>query len=240
MATRPNDVGAPSVIETARLRLEPWSDAHFEQFARVHARPGRDPLHPRSAPRPGERDRAARALARRVELYGFGKRAIIEAATSSWLGFVELSLVGPGRARVTTTSSSATSCAPTAGGRASPPSCDGEPRRGLRTLRPRRADRTLPGRERRLRAGAGQGRLPAASPLRARRRHRRRHLSPPACLLGRRPRAIGRASSATAGPPPARSTVRRGSTVAVFERVNDDDASSTTSFCWPGGRDGSA
>ena len=33
MATRPNDVGAPSVIETARLRLEPWSDAHFEQFA---------------------------------------------------------------------------------------------------------------------------------------------------------------------------------------------------------------
>ena len=31
------------------------------------------------------------------ELYGFGKRAIIEADTSRWLGFVELSLVGPGK-----------------------------------------------------------------------------------------------------------------------------------------------
>jgi RimJ/RimL family protein N-acetyltransferase len=31
------------------------------------------------------------------ELHGFGKRGIVEAATGDWLGFVELSRVGPGK-----------------------------------------------------------------------------------------------------------------------------------------------
>jgi len=31
------------------------------------------------------------------ETYGFGKRAIIETGSDRWLGFVELSLVGPGK-----------------------------------------------------------------------------------------------------------------------------------------------
>ena len=31
------------------------------------------------------------------QLHGFGKRAVLEALTGDWLGFVELSLVGPGK-----------------------------------------------------------------------------------------------------------------------------------------------
>ena len=46
-------------------------------------------------------------------MFGFGKRALIETETGAWLGFVELSQVGPGRAHATTTSSSATSSSPT-------------------------------------------------------------------------------------------------------------------------------
>ncbi len=34
MATRQTDVGVRSVIETPRLRLEPWDDSHFDRFAR--------------------------------------------------------------------------------------------------------------------------------------------------------------------------------------------------------------
>ena len=97
MATRPQDVGTPSVIETARLRLEPWSDAHFERFAVFMRDPAviryirAQPLDRASAIEQHEHSLAE------WELYGFGKRAIIEADTSRWLGFVELSLVGPGK-----------------------------------------------------------------------------------------------------------------------------------------------
>ncbi len=56
------------------------------------------------------------------ELYGFGKRAIIEAGhILAGSDSSSCRSSGPARARATTTSRSATSCAPTAGGRASPP-----------------------------------------------------------------------------------------------------------------------
>ena len=86
-----------TTLETARLRLEPWDDAHFERFAAFMRDPDviryirREPL-----------DRAARSSSTSARsssgtLYGFGKRAIVERATDRWLGFVELSLVGPGK-----------------------------------------------------------------------------------------------------------------------------------------------
>ena len=69
----------------------------FRALRAVHARPGRDPLHPRGAhDRASAIEQLEHSLAE-WELYGFGKRAIIEAETDRWLGFVELSLVGPGK-----------------------------------------------------------------------------------------------------------------------------------------------
>jgi len=97
MATSQTDVGVRSVIETARLRLEPWDDAHFEHFARFMS----DPEVTRYIrPEPLGLDRAIEQHERSLEeweLLGFGKRAIIEAETDQWLGFVELSQVGPGK-----------------------------------------------------------------------------------------------------------------------------------------------
>ena len=85
------------VIETARLRLEPWDDSHFERFARFM----RDPAVIRYIrANPLDRQAALEQHERSLEeweAYGFGKRAIIEAGTDRWLGFVELSLVGPGK-----------------------------------------------------------------------------------------------------------------------------------------------
>jgi RimJ/RimL family protein N-acetyltransferase len=96
MATRPSEVDARGVIETARLRLEPWDDSHFERFARFM----RDPAVIRYI-RAHPLDRQAaleqhESSLEEWEAYGFGKRAIIENGTDRWLGFVELSLVGPG------------------------------------------------------------------------------------------------------------------------------------------------
>ena len=84
-------------LETARLRLEPWDDAHFERFARfmrnldVIRYVRREPL---------DRARALELHQRSLvdwDAYGFGRRAIVERETDRWLGFVELSLVGPGK-----------------------------------------------------------------------------------------------------------------------------------------------
>ena len=95
MATRQTDLGVRSVIETTRLRLEPWDDAHFKRFARFM----RDPDVTRYIrPEPLGLDRAIEQHERSLEeweLFGFGKRAVIEAETDQWLGFVELSQVGP-------------------------------------------------------------------------------------------------------------------------------------------------
>ena len=95
MATRPEDIDARNLIETARLRLEPWHDSHFERFAHFM----RDPAVIRYIrPRPLDRARALDQHANSLmewDILGFGKRAIIEADTDRWLGFVELSLVGP-------------------------------------------------------------------------------------------------------------------------------------------------
>ena len=97
MATRERDAGALYALETERLRLERWDDTHFERFARFM----RDPAVIRFIrPEPLDRDRALEQHGHSLaewELLGFGKRAIIEAETGAWLGFTELSLVGPGK-----------------------------------------------------------------------------------------------------------------------------------------------
>jgi RimJ/RimL family protein N-acetyltransferase len=89
--------GAVDAVETARLRLERWDDSHFERFAQFM----RDPDVIRYI-RPGPLDgaRATEQHERSLEEWetnGFGKRAMIELATGEWLGFVELSRVGPGK-----------------------------------------------------------------------------------------------------------------------------------------------
>jgi RimJ/RimL family protein N-acetyltransferase len=97
MSTRETETGARRVLKTARLRLEPWDDSHLEPFARFM----RDPDVIRYIrPRPMALRRALeqhRHSLNEWEVCGFGKRAIVEAATARWLGFVELSLVGPGK-----------------------------------------------------------------------------------------------------------------------------------------------
>ena len=97
MATRQCDAGALGAIETERLRLERWDDSHFERFSRFM----RDPAVIRYIrPEPLDRDRALEQHAHSLaewDVLGFGKRAIIEAETGDWLGFAELSLVGPGK-----------------------------------------------------------------------------------------------------------------------------------------------
>jgi RimJ/RimL family protein N-acetyltransferase len=89
--------GSLDALETARLRLERWDDAHFERFARFM----RDPDVIRYIrPDPLEGARATEQHERSLEEWetnGFGKRAMIESATDEWLGFVELSRVGPGK-----------------------------------------------------------------------------------------------------------------------------------------------
>jgi RimJ/RimL family protein N-acetyltransferase len=95
MATRQTDLDAHSVIETERLRLEPWNDGHFERFARFMRNPAviqyirAEPLGPARA-----LEQHQRSL-EEWDVHGFGKRAVIDAETEQWLGFVELSLVGP-------------------------------------------------------------------------------------------------------------------------------------------------
>ena len=97
MATRPEDIDARNLIETARLRLEPWHDSHFERFAHFM----RDPAVIRFIrPEPLDRLRALEQHEHSLlewDLHGFGKRAIVETGTDHWLGFVELSQVGPGK-----------------------------------------------------------------------------------------------------------------------------------------------
>ena len=97
MATRPSEVDARGVIETARLRLESWDDSHFDRFARFMRDPAviryirAEPLDRESALEQHEHS------LEEWEIHGFGKRAIVEVETDRWLGFVELSLVGPGK-----------------------------------------------------------------------------------------------------------------------------------------------
>ncbi len=95
MAMRQTDFDVREVIETRRLRLVPWDDAHFERFARFMSDPD---VTRYIRPEPLGFDRAVEQHERSLEeweLFGFGKRAVIEAETNQWLGFVELSQVGP-------------------------------------------------------------------------------------------------------------------------------------------------
>jgi RimJ/RimL family protein N-acetyltransferase len=97
MATRQTDVSARSAIETPRLRLERWDDSHFEDFARFM----RDPAVTQYIrARPLDHAQAVEQhehSLRDWDLLGLGKRAIVETSTDEWLGFVELSPVGPGK-----------------------------------------------------------------------------------------------------------------------------------------------
>jgi RimJ/RimL family protein N-acetyltransferase len=85
------------VIETSRLLLERWDDSHYDDFLQFM----RDPDVIRYIrPLPLDDEKGAEHHRRSLEewaVHGFGKRAVIEAETGSWLGFVELSLVGPGK-----------------------------------------------------------------------------------------------------------------------------------------------
>ena len=95
MSTRQTDRSVRSAIVTARLRLEPWDDRYFERFAQFM----RDPDVIRYVrAKPLDRERALEQHELSLEewdLFGFGKRAIIEAKTGLWVGFIELSQVGP-------------------------------------------------------------------------------------------------------------------------------------------------
>jgi RimJ/RimL family protein N-acetyltransferase len=97
MATRERDAGVHGALETERLILERWDDAHFERFARFMQNQDviryirAEPLDVGRA-----REQHEHSLAE-WEALGFGKRAIVEAETGAWLGFAELSLVGPGK-----------------------------------------------------------------------------------------------------------------------------------------------
>jgi RimJ/RimL family protein N-acetyltransferase len=95
MATRQTYLDVRDVIETPRLRLERWDDVHFDRFARFMCNP--DVIR-YIRPEPLDHARAVEQHERSLEeweLLGFGKRAVIEATTGLWLGFVELSQVGP-------------------------------------------------------------------------------------------------------------------------------------------------
>lgn len=90
-------VSAADVIETSRLLLQRWDDAHFDDFLQFM----RDPdviRYIRPLPLSDEKgeEHHLRSL-EEWDLHGFGKRAVLEATTGIWLGFVELSLVGPGK-----------------------------------------------------------------------------------------------------------------------------------------------
>lgn len=96
MATRAN-VLYEDVIETPRLRLERWDDSHFDDFLRLM----QDPdviryIRPAALTHETGAEQHARSLDE-WETHGFGKRAIFDAASGNWVGFVELSLVGPGK-----------------------------------------------------------------------------------------------------------------------------------------------
>ena len=244
MATRPQDVGTPSVIETARLRLEPWSDAHFERFARFMRDPAviryirAEPLDRASA------RRATRALARRVgavrirETRDHRGRDVAAGSDSS-----SCRSSAPARGRATTTSRSATSCDPTAGAQgiateaaiASRDEAFG--RCGLDELIGRCRVENVASARVLAKVGFRRLRLFELDDGIIVEIHRLQR----AALDDHRP-AIARASCARAAPPSERSTVRRASSVAVVDRrpPGTTSASSTTSSSSQVSRAGSA
>ena len=156
------------------------------------------------------------------ELYGFGKRAIIEADTSRWLGFVELSLVGPGKGsrdddveigyfvrpdrwRQGIATEAAIASRDEAFGR-----CGLDELIGRCRVENVASSRVL------AKVGFQQLRLFELDDGIMVEIHRlqRAFWTPPP--------GTGRASCARAGLPPGRSTVRRGSSAAVVDRVDDE------------------
>ena len=85
------------VLETARLRLEPWDEARREGFVGLAL----DPVVMRyvNAGRPFSRDEAdglfEREL-RRWESEGFGWRSIVVRDSGEWVGFAGLNRIGAG------------------------------------------------------------------------------------------------------------------------------------------------
>ena len=225
------------VIETARLRLEPWNDAHFERFAQFM----RDPAVIRYIrAEPLDRDRALEQHEHSLaewDIHGFGKRAIIEAETDPWLGFVELSLVGPGKGSRDDDVEIGYFVEPSRWG-------EGIATEAAFATRDEAFDRCgineLIGRCRvenvasaRVLAKVG---LPAPAPLRARRRHRRRDPPAAARRLDRRRQRPRRRRRTTAARAPERSTVKRDSARRRRRPGRRRARRSTTSCCSPGAR----
>ena len=174
-------VDARGVIETDAVAPRAVGRQPLRALRAFHARPGRDPLHPRRAARPyGALEQHERSL-EEWEAYGFGKRAIIEAGPIAGSASSSSRSSGRARGRVTTTWRSGTSSRPDrwrqgiATEAALATRDEAFERCGLAG-----ADRPLPGRERRLGACARQGRLRAAAAVRARRRDHRRDPPPAA------------------------------------------------------------
>ena len=174
---------------------------------------------------PLDRERALEQHERSLEeweLFGFGKRAIIEAETDQWLGFVELSRVGPGKGSRDDDIELGYFVEPSRWGEGIATEAaiatrdEAFDRCGIE-----RADRPLPRRERRFRARPRQGRFSPPAALRARRRHRRRDPPDAAYPLdgpGQAPRAIDSAQGAARD----RTTVKRANRLAIADPVDDE------------------
>ncbi len=85
------------MLGTERLALEPWDEARLEEFVELCADPEVMRFIGTGATweRPQAEDAFSRALDR-WRVHGFGRRSLIEEASGSWLGFVEINRVGPG------------------------------------------------------------------------------------------------------------------------------------------------
>lgn len=97
MVTQASPVLPEDVIETPRLRLERWHDLHYADFLAFMQDP--DVIrYIRPAPLTPEKghEHHERSLDEWL-IHGFGKRAVLDAETGEWVGFVELSLVGPSK-----------------------------------------------------------------------------------------------------------------------------------------------
>jgi len=89
-------VAHAATIETARLRLEQWSEDRLEDFVRLAADPRVTGHFGQGSPWSRRRSEArfAEALGHWTR-YGFGWRSAIDRSSGEWLGFVGLNFARP-------------------------------------------------------------------------------------------------------------------------------------------------
>src|SRR5690242_19707823 len=90
---------AAAIIDTARLRLHRWEEAHAELLVRLSAMP--EVVRHIGPGEPWPRARAeevAAAQLRHWTEHGFGWRAAVEKSTGEAVGFIALNLAGEGTA----------------------------------------------------------------------------------------------------------------------------------------------